>query len=93
MSQKNTETKFTEDEMSTLSSIREAYADVQYKFGQAAIMKIRLEERIKTLNEQAEQLKKEYTDTQEKENHFLDEVNKKYGEGELNPETGEFTSK
>ena len=40
--------------------------------------------------QQKEDLAKSFTEIQENERKFLDEITKKYGQGTLNPETGEF---
>ena len=85
------EVKFTEEEMSKLKGIRDAYLDIQYKFGQSSMVRLRLEERIQEMNAQVETLKEEYRNNQKKEQDFLDEINNKYGDGTLNPETGIFT--
>jgi hypothetical protein len=90
LEEKQSEVKFTEEEMTKLVEIRDKYVDVQQQFGQSAIMKLRLEERVKGLNNRVDELKEMYRAIQKTEQDFLDEINKKYGEGELNPETGVF---
>jgi len=92
LEEKQSEIKFNDDEMAKLIEIRDKYGDIQYRFGQSAIIKLRLEEKVVDLNKQVDSLKDEYHKNQEKEQIFLDEINKKYGEGELNPETGVFIS-
>ena len=82
--------KFTDDEMTKLVEIRDKYLDIQQQFGQSAIMKLRLEERVNGLNDRVAELKDMYRDNQKTEQDFLDTINKKYGQGELNPETGVF---
>ena len=89
--EKEKEAKFNKEEMSKLKNIRDAYLDIQYKFGQSSMVRLRLEERIQELNAQVETLKEEYRKNQKTEQEFLDEINNKYGDGSLNPETGVFT--
>ena len=84
-------TKFSEEDMTTIKSFQERYVDIQRKFGQGAINKIRLEQNIDLLNRDMADLRKEYTALQEEEKKFVDEATKKYGDGTLNPETGDFT--
>ena len=86
----NTEVKFTTDEMKKLTKIKNNYMEIQYQFGQSAMSKLRLEEQISTLNTQVDSLKNEYRTNQETEREFLKTVNDKYGEGQLDPETGVF---
>ena len=82
--------KFSDKEMTKLVKIRDDYLEVQNQFGQIAIMKLRLEERITDLNSRVEIIKEDYRNNQKKEQEFLEEINEKYGDGELDPETGIF---
>tara|TARA_B100000287_G_C20576152_1_gene758547 strand:- start:466 stop:768 length:303 start_codon:yes stop_codon:yes gene_type:complete len=83
--------KFTEEETKNISEIRRSYQDVQIKFGEFALYKIKVEEDFNALNELEETLRKEYKDIQTKEKSLVDELTKKYGTGTLNPQTGDFT--
>ena len=83
--------KFTEEELKEVQNIQTSYANIQNQFGQLSINKIRLEEQLNNLEKANENNIKAFNDLQDKEKSFLDEITKKYGEGTLNPETGEFT--
>jgi len=83
--------KFTEEETKNISEVRRSYQDVQIKFGEFALYKIKVEEDFNALNELEETLRKEYKDIQAKEKSLVDELTKKYGTGTLNPQTGDFT--
>jgi len=83
--------KFNEDEMKSVKDLKQTYGSIQVQFGQAAITKIKLEEEIDGLNKYADELKTQFLETQKKEGSFLDSIKEKYGDGELNPETGIFT--
>tara|TARA_Y100001938_G_C7970856_1_gene369262 strand:- start:74 stop:403 length:330 start_codon:yes stop_codon:yes gene_type:complete len=83
--------KFTEEEMKTVKDLKDVYGRVQVSFGQAAIAKIKLEEEIDSLNNYVNGLRTEFVETQKKEEKFLVDVKEKYGDGELNPDTGIFT--
>jgi|TARA_R100000030_G_scaffold51275_1_gene38634 lipid II:glycine glycyltransferase (peptidoglycan interpeptide bridge formation enzyme) len=76
--------KFTEDELKQVQTIQQSYANVQNQFGQLKLAQIRLDEQEVELEDALKQIQSE-------EKKFLDEITKKYGEGTLNPETGEFT--
>jgi lipid II:glycine glycyltransferase (peptidoglycan interpeptide bridge formation enzyme) len=76
--------KFTEDELKQVQTIPQSYANVQNQFGQLKLAQIRLDEQEVELEDALKQIQSE-------EKKFLDEITKKYGEGTLNPETGEFT--
>ena len=83
--------KFTEEEMKTVSGMRDEYANIQFQLGQIGVARIRLEQEYNNLNESAEKLKSKFLETQKKEEDFLIKVKETYGDGELNPETGIFT--
>ena len=76
--------KFTEDELTQVQNIQQSYQNVQIQFGQLKLNQIRLDEQEVELEEALKTL-------QEKEKKFLDGITEKYGQGTLNPETGEFT--
>ena len=83
--------KFTEEELKEVQNIQTSYTNIQNQFGQLSITKIRLQEQLNNLEKANENNIKAFNDLQDKEKKFLDEITKKYGEGTLNPETGEFT--
>jgi lipid II:glycine glycyltransferase (peptidoglycan interpeptide bridge formation enzyme) len=76
--------KFTEDELKQVQTIQQSYANVQNQFGQLKLAQIRLDEQEVELEDALKQIQSE-------EKKFLDGITEKYGEGTLNPETGEFT--
>ena len=82
--------KFTEDELKTVTKIREDYFNIQNEFGQIKLAKIRLETQIDSVEKREEELHKQFTELQNSETEFLDSITEKYGQGTLNPETGEF---
>ena len=84
-------TKFSEEELKTIKEIQEEYIKLQTQFGRIRVAKIRLEEQMEALQQSSENSEKSFKDLQEKERKFLKELTTKYGEGTLNPETGEFT--
>ena len=83
--------KFTEEEMSQVKDIQKQFFDIQRQFGQIAMARLRLKEQLDNLDQSESDLVDQFNKNKEKENKFLDETTKKYGEGSLNPETGEFT--
>tara|TARA_Y100000593_G_C4299032_1_gene332321 strand:- start:1328 stop:1606 length:279 start_codon:yes stop_codon:yes gene_type:complete len=83
--------KFTEEELKEVKEIQQSYFNTQNQFGQIKLAKLRLEEQLSVLTQNEDEIHKAFVDTQSKEKEFLDGITKKYGEGSLNPETGEFT--
>ena len=86
------EAKFTEEEMNAIKEIQATYLTIQQELGQSAVTKLRLAQQIESINNYEDNLTKEFIENQEKEKKFIEEVTKKYGEGQLNPETGVFTT-
>ena len=91
LQKKESEIKFTEDEIKQVNDIQMSYAEITNKFGQLSLTRIRLERQLNSLSDTYNDLVKELTDRQEEENKFLESINEKYGQGTLNPETGVFT--
>jgi len=88
----NKEVKFTEDEMKQINDLQQGYLGIQNAFGQVNVNKIRLEQQLQTLDATETNLKSSFVEIQQKEREFVDSINKKYGDGNLNLETGVFTS-
>jgi phosphopantetheine adenylyltransferase len=83
--------KFTQEELDKINEFRQKYLDVQMGFGQTEITKTRLQRQSENLENFVENLRKEFDTIQETEQEFIAEINKKYGDGVLDPETGVFT--
>ena len=85
------EIKFTKEELEKISEFRQKYLDVQMGFGQAEITKTRLKRQHENLDKFMEDLRKQFDTIQEGEQKFIAEINEKYGDGVLDPDTGVFT--
>ena len=85
------EVKFTEDEMSQLTELQQTYAAVQNTLGQLSVSRIRLSQEIGSLDEAENKLRNDFVETQQKERDFVQDINKKYGDGNLDLNTGVFT--
>ena len=83
--------KFTEEEIKELQDIQTNYFNIQGELGRISITRIRLDQQLETLDERKVSLQEEFTETQTKEKDFIDKINKKYGDGILDPESGTFT--
>tara|TARA_R110000796_G_scaffold82592_1_gene180966 strand:- start:5120 stop:5371 length:252 start_codon:yes stop_codon:yes gene_type:complete len=77
--------KFTEEELKQLTDVRDNYESISYEFGQIAIQKVLLQERDEEIKEKLKQLI-------QKERDQAEALQKKYGVGSLDIETGEFTA-
>ena len=84
--------KFTDEEMKELKEIQESYIEVQNNLGQTQVSILRLEQQRENLFNYENSLKEKFFKVQEDEKKFIEKVTEKYGDGELNPNTGEFIS-
>jgi len=84
LQEKQSEVKFTKEEMDKVLYFQKNYSNVQNKFGQLKMAQIRLDEQEVSLEENLKNLQNE-------EQKFLDGITDKYGEGTLNPENSVFT--
>tara|TARA_Y100000034_G_scaffold133005_1_gene197415 strand:+ start:208 stop:507 length:300 start_codon:yes stop_codon:yes gene_type:complete len=82
--------KFTEEELKSVENIRNSYLDIQQQFGQVHIAEIKLGKQLDQILEKKSQLEKDLSDLGETETKFIEGVTKKYGDGQLNPETGDY---
>ena len=87
------EVKFTEEEMKILKEVQQTYVNIQVQLGQVGIARVRLENQLNDITDSEIELRKKFNETLAKESKFLDEIRNKYGDGELNPDTGVFLKK
>lgn len=85
------DTKFTKEEMETISKIQETYLEIQQKLGQVSLSKLKLEQQAEAIDKMEKELLENFKKTQKEEKDFVDGVTKKYGDGTLDPESGIFT--
>ena len=90
LEQKQSEVKFTEEELKSIQDIQKSYTEVTGKLGQLSIAKERIKQEEESLSKQHTELINNFGKIQEDEQKFLDGITKKYGQGTLNPETGVF---
>ena len=86
-----TDVKFTETELEKIKSFQQQYVNIQLAFGQIELSKMRFDEQLTLLDESYENTAKDLNKTQKEEREFIDDINKKYGDGVLDPQTGVFT--
>ena len=79
--------KFTDEELKQIKEIQNKYFNIQGELGRVSITKIRLTQQMDNLDEREESLHKEFKDAQNEEKDFVDSINKKYGDGVLDPES------
>tara|TARA_R110000824_G_scaffold1546_1_gene7672 strand:+ start:1836 stop:2135 length:300 start_codon:yes stop_codon:yes gene_type:complete len=87
------ETKFTEDEMKQISDLQQSYTNSQSAFGQLSVNRLRLEQQVNDLDKVEDNVRNNFVETQTKEKEFVETINKKYGDGNLDLTSGVFTPK
>jgi len=85
------EMKFSDEELQSLNELSQGYQNVQAAFGQMKVQHILAEQQISSLEEAEVQMESDYSDLQEKERELVQQLNEKYGPGQLDPQTGVFT--
>ena len=85
------EIKFTEDELKSLGDLSQNYQNIQTSFGQLRVQKILAEQQAEALEEAEVKMEADYKEMQDKERELVQQLNEKYGPGQLDPQTGVFT--
>lgn len=80
--------KFTDEEIKKINDLRSSVAVVFNKLGQLNVEKKR---RLKEIEENEDKLLKQHSDLVAVETELFKELNKKYGDGNYDVDTGEFT--
>ncbi len=83
--------QFSAEEMKQLQELQQSYQNKTIEFGQLKVQKILLEQQLKTLDDRQTQMEVDYVNIQVGEKELVDQLNKKYGPGSLDPTTGKFT--
>ena len=85
------ETKFSEEELKSLSDLQSSYQQKQLQFGQLRVQRLLVQQQLDSISDAEAKLEVEYGDVQETERNLVKQLNEKYGPGNLDPATGVFT--
>tara|TARA_R100000234_G_C4998741_1_gene179304 strand:- start:1789 stop:2076 length:288 start_codon:yes stop_codon:yes gene_type:complete len=88
---KTTEIKFTQEEIDSLQQLRTNYASIESMFGKLEVARLQLEKQAENIDNEKLRLETEYAEVQKQQQSLGEQLNEKYGAGNLNPETGVFT--
>ena len=88
----SSEVKFTDDELKSLQDLQTNYQEKQAELGQLSVQRILVNQQMETLEIRQDELETEYTAVQQEERDLVQGLNEKYGPGQLDPQTGVFTS-
>ena len=85
------EIKFSDEELKSLQDLSQSYQNIQASFGQMKVQKILNQQQADALEEAEVKMDADYKDIQDKERELVQQLNEKYGPGQLDPQTGVFT--
>ena len=85
------EIKFTDEELKSLQDLSQSYQNIQASFGQIKVQKILNQQQADALEEAEVKMDSDYKEIQDNERKLVEELNEKYGPGQLDPQTGVFT--
>tara|TARA_R100001509_G_scaffold138240_1_gene92340 strand:- start:2288 stop:2566 length:279 start_codon:yes stop_codon:yes gene_type:complete len=83
--------KFTDEEMDSLRDLQTSYTEKQAELGQLSVQRILLNQELNSLDEKQAFLENQYVSIQQKEKDLVKKLNDKYGQGQLDQDTGIFT--
>ena len=88
---KKKEIKFTKDEIKSLNELKAGYDNIQLSLGRLEVIRIQTENKLEQISNERLRLETQYSNLVNDEKLILDELNEKYGPGNLDPNTGVFT--
>ena len=83
--------KIEQVDLDEINKLRDDYQNVTYAIGQLTIEKNLIKEQLDKLDLEISNQYNEYDNLRSREEKFAKELETKYGRGELNLQTGEFT--
>jgi len=85
------EIKMSEEELQKIQDLRTQYASITAQLGQLKIEQMFVTRQLNRLKELETQFESDYIANQNAEEVFAKQINEKYGDGDVNLETGVFT--
>lgn len=85
------EIRFTQEELSAIAELQRKYQDIVVRFGQLYVDKANVEERLIQNATAFDNTKKELESLKNQEINLAETLKSKYGEGQLDFQTGVFT--
>jgi len=82
--------KFTEEELNQITELRELNGSKISEFGQIELELLLANQRIEALDDAKENLRTQYVELQNKERTLVQQLNEKYGAGQVDLSSGEF---
>ena len=88
---KKKEIKFTQEELDSLSNLKNAYAQLELSLGKVEMARIQIDQRAEQIECDKLSLETQINELQKQERVLVESLNEKYGAGNLDPNTGVFT--
>ena len=82
--------KFTEEELNQITELRELNGSKISGFGQIELELLLANQRIEALEDAKDNLRTQYVELQNKERTLVQQLNEKYGAGQVDLSSGEF---
>ena len=83
--------KIEKTDLDEINNLRDDYQNVTYAIGQLNVEKKLIQEQLNKLDQEVQNQYTEYEKLRTREEEFAANLETKYGKGELNLQTGEFT--
>lgn len=83
-------TQISEEELKQLHVLRDQYTEMTFRLGQIKLEQVTINAQLKRLTELEETIASEYMKAIETENTLVNNLIEKYGNGELDIETGQI---
>jgi homoserine trans-succinylase len=82
--------KITEQEMTELTQLREQYSKIIFEIGHLQYEKHELENQLKVIDSELTGLYGDITSNYQRQDDYLNKIREKYGDGNLDTQTGEI---
>jgi len=82
--------KFTTEELDQINELRDGNAQKINEFGQIELELLLASQRIQSLENAKDKLQKDYVELKNKERELVQQLNEKYGAGQVDLTSGEF---
>ena len=91
MAKKSKQIKFTDEEIKSLQDLQSDYENIKNAMGALEISRLQIDIRLENITNEKLRLETEYVKLTNVEENLLNELNKKYGPGNLDQKSGVFT--
>jgi|TARA_R100000908_G_scaffold36677_1_gene16820 hypothetical protein len=91
MTKKSKQITLTQEEINSIVELQKSYVGVRDNLGSLEIARFKSEQELESISNQKLRLENEYSKLNSTEKELVDNLTKKYGQGNLDLSTGIFT--